>query len=122
MAMEMRDRVRRLSASWRKRGFDLGFGIGIAQGYATIGTIGFEGRWDYSAIGTVTNLAARLCGEAKPGQILTAQRLIAAVEDFVEVEPVGDLHLKGFHRPVPAFNVVRLKSTPTDPDSGSCPV
>ena len=107
MALEMRERVRKLSVVWRKRGFDLDFGIGIAQGFATIGAIGFEGRWDYTAIGTVTNLAALLCAEAKPSQILIAQRLVAAVEDLVEVEPIGDLHLKGFHRPVAAFNVLR---------------
>jgi len=122
MALEMRERVRKLSAVWRKRGFDLDFGIGIAQGYATIGAIGFEGRWDYTAIGTVTNLAARLCAEAKPSQILIAQRLVAAVEDLVEVEPIGDLHLKGFHRPVPAFNVLRLTAPQSDPDSAVRPV
>ena len=77
------------------RGHDLGFGVGIAQGYATIGAIGFEGRWDYGAIGTVTNLAARLCGEAGPGQILVPRRVLAAVEALVEAEPVGDLGLKG---------------------------
>ena len=94
----------------RKRGYDLEFGVGIAQGYATIGAIGFEGRSDYGAIGTVTNLASRLCGEAKPGQILVSQRLLAAMEDLMEVEPVGELHLKGFLKPVPAFNVVHLRS------------
>ena len=122
MAVVMRGSVSALALGWRKRGFDLDFGLGIAQGYATIGTIGFEGRWDYTAIGTVTNLAARLCAEARPGQILIAQRLVAAVEDLVEVEPVGDLHLKGFHRPVPAFNVVRLKAPQSDPDSVARPV
>src|SRR5215813_10532649 len=122
MALEMRERVRKLSVVWRRRGFDLDFGIGIAQGYATIGTIGFEGRWDYAAIGTVTNLAARLCAEARPSQILIAQRLVAAVEDLVEVEPIGDLHLKGFHRPVPAFNVLGLTAPQSDPDSAVRPV
>ena len=110
MALEMRDRVGALSVKWRKRGYDLEFGVGIAQGYATIGAIGFEGRSDYGAIGTVTNLASRLCGEAKPGQILVSQRLLAAMEDLMEVEPVGELHLKGFLKPVPAFNVVHLRS------------
>ena len=110
MALEMRDRVGALSVKWRKRGYDLEFGVGIAQGYATIGAIGFEGRSDYGAIGTVTNLASRLCGEAKPGQILVSQRLLGAVEDLMEVEPVGELQLKGFLKPVPAFNVVHLKS------------
>jgi adenylate cyclase len=110
MALEMRDRVGALSLKWRKRGYALEFGVGIADGYATIGAIGFEGRWDYGAIGTVTNLAARLCGEAKPGQVLISQRLLAGVEDLIVTEAVGDLHLKGFLKPVPAFNVLDLKS------------
>src|SRR5256885_15376210 len=80
-------------------------GVGIAQGYATIGAIGFEGRWDYGAIGTVTNLAARLCGEARPGQILISRRLFGAVEAVVRAEPVGELALKGFSRPVSVYNV-----------------
>jgi class 3 adenylate cyclase len=107
MALAMRDRVAELIVKWRRRGFDLDFGVGIAQGYATIGAIGFEGRWDYGAIGIVTNLAARLCGEAKPGQILISQRVRGAVDDLIEVDPVGDLMLKGFLKPVPAFNVRR---------------
>jgi adenylate cyclase len=109
MVLVMRDRLAELTAKWRKRGFDLGFGAGIAQGYATIGAVGFEGRWDYGAIGNVTNLAARLCGEAKPGQILIAQRVLASVEDLVEVEPVGELQLKGMLKPIAAFNVLGLK-------------
>ncbi len=109
MAVAMRDRVVELLQKWRKRGYDLDFGVGIAQGYATIGAIGFEGRWDYGAIGTVTNLAARLCGEAKPGQILISQRLLGTVEDLIEVEPVAELTLKGFHRPITTHNVLRLK-------------
>lgn len=109
MAVAMRDRVAELAVGWRKRAYDLAFGVGVAQGYATIGAIGFEGRWDYGAIGTVTNLAARLCGEAKPGQILIPQRLLGAVEELVEVESVGALALKGFQRPVSAFNVLHLK-------------
>ncbi len=109
MAVAMRDRVAELVQKWRKRGYDLDFGVGIAQGYATIGAIGFEGRWDYGAIGTVTNLAARLCGEAQPGQILISQRLLGTMEELVEVEPVGELALKGFSRPVTAHNVLRLK-------------
>ncbi|MGH7393341.1 MAG: adenylate/guanylate cyclase domain-containing protein, partial [Candidatus Rokuibacteriota bacterium] len=108
MAAAMRQRVAELLVKWRKRGFDLDFGIGIAQGYATIGAIGFEGRWDYGAIGTVTNLAARLCGEAKPGQVLVSQRVRGAVEDRVQTEPVGELTLKGFSRSVPVFNVVAV--------------
>jgi len=109
MAVAMRGRVDELVVAWHKRGYDLQLGVGIAQGYATIGAIGFEGRWDYGAIGTVTNLAARLCGEAKPGQILISRRLLATVEDLAEAEPVGELSLKGFHRPVTAYNLLRLK-------------
>jgi class 3 adenylate cyclase len=108
MALAMRDRVGELGARWRKRGHDLDVGIGIAQGFATIGAIGFEGRLDYGAVGTVTNLAARLCGEAKPGQILVSQRVRGTIEALAEAEPVGELALKGFSRPVPAFNVVGL--------------
>ncbi len=109
MAVAMRDRVEELSAAWRKRGYDLALGVGVAQGYATIGAIGFEARWDYGAIGTVTNLAARLCGEAKGGQILVSSRVAAAVENLVETEEVGPLVLKGLLKPVPTFNVVGLK-------------
>jgi adenylate cyclase len=111
MAVAMRDQAGELGGRWRKRGHDLDVGIGIAQGFATIGAIGFEGRLDYGAVGTVTNLAARLCGEAKPGQILVSQRVRGAVESLAEAEPVGELPLKGFARPVPAFNVVRLKAS-----------
>jgi class 3 adenylate cyclase len=110
MALAMRDRVAELIVKWRKRGYELDFGVGIAQGYATIGAIGFEGRWDYGAIGTVTNLAAHLCGEAKPGQILISRRLLGTVEELIEVEPVGELTLKGFRRPITAHNVLRLKA------------
>jgi class 3 adenylate cyclase/CheY-like chemotaxis protein len=109
MSLAMRDRVGELAAKWRKQGYDLGFGVGIAQGYATIGAIGFEGRWDYGAIGTVTNLASRLCGEAKPGQIVVSKRLLATVEDLVQAETIGELALKGFLRPVTAYNILRLK-------------
>ncbi len=109
MAVAMRGRVEALRERWRKLGYDLDFGVGIARGYATLGAIGFEGRWDYGAIGTVTNLAARLCGEARPGQILISQRLYGAVEDLVDVDRVGDLVLKGFARPVAAFNVRALR-------------
>ena len=109
MAVAMRQRVDELLVRWRKRGYDLDFGVGVAQGYATIGAIGFEGRLDYGAIGTVTNLAARLCGEAKPGQILISQRVYGAVEDSVDVEELGGLTLRGFSKPVPAFNVLRLR-------------
>ena len=93
----------------RKLGYELDLGVGIAQGYATIGAIGFEGRWDYGAIGSVTNLAARLCGEARPGQILIPRRLHAMLEALIDAEPVGELTLKGFSRPVPAYAVRGLR-------------
>jgi adenylate cyclase len=109
MAAAMRQRVSELMVKWRKLDYELDFGVGIAQGYATIGAIGFEGRLDYGAIGTVTNLAARLCGEAKPGQILIPQRLLGSVENFVDAESVGELHLKGFHRPVTAYNILGFR-------------
>jgi adenylate cyclase len=112
MALAMRHRVRDLRVAWRKRGVDLDLGIGIAQGYATIGAIGFEGRVDYGAIGTVTNLAARLCGEAKPAQILVSQRTLGMVEDLVDAESIGELTLKGFLKPVSAFNIVGLREEP----------
>jgi adenylate cyclase len=109
MALAMRARVDDLMRGWRKRGYELDFGVGIAEGYATIGAIGFEGRWDYGAIGTVTNLAARLCGEAKPGQILISRKLYGRVDDLVAAESVGELALKGFSRPVSAYNLTALK-------------
>jgi class 3 adenylate cyclase/CheY-like chemotaxis protein len=109
MALDMRACMGALATDWRRRGHELGFGIGMAQGYATLGQIGFEGRLDYSVIGTVPNLAARLCGEAAAGQILVSQRLFTSVEHEVEAAPVGDLVLKGFHRPVPAYEVRRLR-------------
>ena len=108
MALAMRARVEELARGWHKRGYDLELGVGIAQGYATIGAIGFEGRWDYGAIGTVTNLAARLCGEAKGGQILASRRLVGALDGVVTAEPVGELTLKGFARPVSAYNIIGL--------------
>ena len=110
MALSMRERVKELTVKWRKLGYDLDFGVGIAQGYATIGAIGFEGRWEYGAIGTVPNLAARLCGEAKPGEILVSPRLLGRVEELVEANSVGEITLKGFHRPVAAYNILKLKS------------
>ncbi len=110
MAVAMRERVGDLATGWRKRGHELALGVGIAQGYATIGAIGFEGRWDYGAIGTVTNLAARLCGEARAAQILVSSRVAAAVEDLIEAEEVGPLALKGLLKPVPTFNVLGLRA------------
>lgn len=109
MAVAMRERVRDLIQTWRKRGHALDFGVGISQGYATLGKIGFEGRLDYGAIGTVTNLASRLCDEARPGQILISQRVHGAVEDLVDTEPVGELLLKGFSKPMTTYNVLSLK-------------
>ncbi|HXD96965.1 MAG TPA: response regulator, partial [Candidatus Acidoferrum sp.] len=106
MALAMRARVDELMRGWRKRGYELDFGVGIAQGYATLGAIGFEGRWDYGAIGTVTNLAARLCSEARAAQILITSRVAALVEDVVDAEEVGALTLKGLLKPVPTSNVV----------------
>ena len=112
MALDIRDAVHQLkSASWDKREYDLGLGIGLASGFATIGTIGFEGRWDYAAIGTVTNLAARLCAEAAHGQIVVSKRLLATVEDRFESEPLGELQLRGFRRPITAFNVLGHQSS-----------
>jgi len=110
MAVAMRDRVEELQARWHKLGYELMLGIGMAEGYATIGAIGFEGRWDYAAVGTVTNLAFRLCSEARGGQILVSSRVAVALEGVAELEPVGSLSLKGIAKSVPTFNLVRLKS------------
>jgi GAF domain-containing protein len=106
MALEMREAIGGLTSKWRRFGHDIGFGIGVAHGYATLGTIGFEGRFDYAAIGTVSNVASRLCDEAKPGQILISPRVLVAVEDAVQVEPVGEFELKGIRRPLAAYNVL----------------
>ena len=111
MAVTMRERVTELAARWRRLGYDLALGIGIAKGFATIGAIGFEGRWDYGAIGTVTNLAARLCGEAKGGEILMSSRVVVEVDALVDTEDAGPLSLKGFARPVPALRLVGLRET-----------
>src|SRR5262249_36014139 len=110
MAIEMQERGRDLRGRWLKQGYDLDLGIGLAAGYATIGNIGFEGRIDYDAIGNVTNLAARLCGEAKGGQILIDKKTMNKLENVVVAEALEDLSLKGFARPVAAFNIVGLKS------------
>jgi adenylate cyclase len=109
-ALEMRTAIEALIEKWRRLGHELGFGVGIAHGFATLGTIGFEGRFDYAAIGTVSNVASRLCDEAKPGQILISPRVLMAVEDAVNVEPVGDFALKGISRPVAAYNVLSAVS------------
>ena len=105
MAVAMREAVGEMMSGWRRRGFDLGFGIGVAQGYATLGRIGFEERVDYTAIGTVTNLAARLCGEARDGQILLSKRVATAVEGGVRLEEIGNLALKGLSQAVAVYNV-----------------
>jgi class 3 adenylate cyclase len=105
MALEMRERVGELLAKWRKLGYELGFGVGIAHGYATLGRIGFEGRFDYGAVGTVVNLAARLCADAQDGQILVESKVAAAIEEAATTEAAGELQLKGFHRPVRVFNI-----------------
>ncbi len=109
MALELHQRYGVLQKAWAKRGYDLQLGIGFALGYATLGTIGFEGRRDYAAIGSVTNLAARLCAEAKGGQTLTNQRTLARIEDLVQSEAAGALTLKGFPQAIQAFNVTGIK-------------
>lgn len=109
MSVAIRDRLTELRAKWVPKGYNLDFGIGVASGHATIGTIGFEKFWDYSVIGTVTNLASRLCDEAKGGQILASERFLGAVGDKVETQLVGQLQLKGFTRPVKAFNIMAIK-------------
>ena len=114
LACALREQMTELTARWRKRGHDLDFGAGIALGHATCGEVGFEGRSDYAAIGAVTNLASRLADEARGGQILIERRLYAEVEDDVDVEPVGEFVLKGFRRPVAAFDVVTVRETTAD--------
>jgi class 3 adenylate cyclase len=113
LAAHMRQAVGELTDAWRRRGHALGFGVGVAMGYATLGRIGFEGRFDYAAIGSVTNLSARLCSEAQDGQILVSQRVLTDVQELVDAEPVGSLALKGFAKPVAVFNVLRIVGPPT---------
>jgi adenylate cyclase len=112
MAVEMRERVRALARDWAADGHQLSLGIGIAQGYATLGRIGFEGRYDYAAIGSVTNLAARLCAEAGPWQVLVTRRVLTAAGDGPETSPLGDLRLRGFSRPFPVFDVLSAEARP----------
>jgi adenylate cyclase len=109
MALGMRESMAVLAQGWKKHGYALGFGVGIAGGYATMGAIGYEGRLEYSAIVTVVNLAARLCGEASNSQILISLRIFLKTETHIDVEPVGELPLKGFNRPVPAYNVLGVR-------------
>jgi adenylate cyclase len=111
LALDMRDAVVSLTQLWADRGHEIGFGVGIAQGYATLGRIGFEGRFDYTAMGTVTNLAARLCAEAKPGQILVTRRVAGAIDSIAALEPLGDITLKGLSRPVAVLNVIALNTS-----------
>ena len=110
MAVAMRERFEAMNVAWRRRGYDLGFGVGMAVGHATLGRIGFDGRYDYAAIGTVVIMASRLCSEARPGQILINQRGYSAVEDVVYGEPIGELTLKGIAQPVSVFNITGLKT------------
>jgi adenylate cyclase len=112
MAVALRERFVPLTAGWRKRGHDLGFAVGVASGYATLGEIGFEGRYEYGVIGSVVNLASRLCDHAGRDQIFISARAKLAVEDIADIEEVGDVPLKGFHAPVPVFNVVGLRGAP----------
>ncbi len=109
MAVGMRDDLAEFAKRWKKQGHSLGFGIGIATGHATIGRIGYDQRWDYAVIGSVPNLAARLCGEASSGQVVVSQRVLNAVEALVESRELGELMLKGLHRPVPAFDILRWR-------------
>jgi class 3 adenylate cyclase len=108
MAVAMRNEINTLRTKWMKQGHDLSAGLGMATGYATIGVIGFEGRWDYGVIGTVANLAARLCAEAQPSQILVSQRFLSKIENLVQAELLGEVALKGFKRPISTFNILRL--------------
>jgi adenylate cyclase len=117
MAIEMRDRFAVLAAEWRNRGHDLGFSMGISHGFATLGRIGFEGRFEYSAVGNVVNLAARLCAQAGSGQILTDPMVRNAVQTLAEIEPAGEFLPKGFSRRVQAFNVVGLRESSDHPAS-----
>ncbi len=111
MALAMQAKFQPLRAQWHKRGYELDLGMGIAQGYATLGAIGFEGRWDYACIGGVTNLAARMCSEAKGGQILTNRKTLSRIEELVNAEAVGELTLKGIGHPTHAFSITGLSTT-----------
>ena len=110
MAVDSRDATNALARGWRLNGYDLDVGVGIAEGHATLGRVGFEGRFDYRATGTVVNLAARLCAQAAGGQILLAPKAYAAITDLVDVEPVGPLQLKGFPQPIQAYNVTGIRA------------
>jgi adenylate cyclase len=127
MAIAMRDRAAELADGWRRHGHELGLGVGVALGYATLGRIGFEGRFDYGAVGSVVNMASRLGDAAAAGQILISQRVFAALEDVVDAEPAGDLELKGFQGPQRVFNLIALREPgarpePAPSDSGAAAV
>jgi PAS domain S-box-containing protein len=127
MAIAMRGRAAELSSAWLRHGYDLGFGVGLARGYATLGRIGFEGRFDYGAVGSVVNMASRLGNAAAAGQILISLRVFAEVEDVIDAEPAGELEMKGFHGPQQVFNVIGLKAQharaeAVESDSGAAPV
>jgi PAS domain S-box-containing protein len=110
MAIAMRDRAAELTEGWRRQGYNLGFGVGVARGYATLGRIGFEGRFDYGAVGSVVNMASRLGNAAAAGQILISLRVFAEIEDVIDAEPAGELEMKGFHGPQQVFNVIGIKA------------
>ena len=116
MAVEMRDAIGKLAERWRTQGHELGFGVGIARGFATMGRIGFEGRSDYAAIGTVSNLASRLSGEAKAGQILVSQRVAAVIEPIASTGFIGELPLKGFARKMPTYELLALRRSTAPAD------
>jgi class 3 adenylate cyclase len=109
MTIEMRDRVKELRKAWLKKGYDLDLGVGLAAGYATLGTVGFESRMDYGTVGNLPNLAARMCAEARGGQILTDQKTMTRIDDLFDAEMLPELQLKGINRPVVAYNIVNAK-------------
>ncbi len=111
LALAMRDAAAALSQTWRRRGHELHLGVGVAAGFATCGQVGFEGRYEYAAIGTVTNLASRICGEAKGGQVLISQRVHTMLGDAVQAEHIGDLEFKGIAQPAPTYLVHQFRST-----------
>jgi len=121
MALGMRQQMEPLALSWQKRGFDLGWAAGIHFGYATLGQVGYKGRLDYTAIGSVVNQASRLCAEAKSGQIIVSQRVLADVDELAEVEAAGEFALKGFAKPVPGYNLVALKDGQAFPGAAPKP-
>ena len=120
LSLGMRDRIKELRTGWLQKGYDLDLGIGLAAGYAVVGNIGFEGQLDYGAVGNVTNLASRLCGAAKGGQILTDQKTLTRIDKLVKAEPLDELYLKGFVRPVRAFDIVSLRGHAESRERSNC--